>query len=116
MFDYGVRPDPPRAPSTIAAQRFDLRFVPSDLEQRHSKSRSPVMDKEDDEKLVEKVAREVVDQHGTDALEILRERAEAADICGDALAAETWRDIADAAERMLEQNEHRRSQGQRAKI
>ena len=59
---------------------------------------------EDDEKLVEKVAREIVDQHGTDAMEILRERVEAADTCGDELAAETWRDIADAAERILRQS------------
>jgi hypothetical protein len=58
----------------------------------------------DDEKLVEKVAREIVDQHGTDALEILRERADAADLCSDELAAETWRDIADAAERMLRES------------
>ena len=56
---------------------------------------------DDDEKLVEQVAREIVDQHGADAVEILRERAEAADLLGDELAAETWRDIADAAERML---------------
>lgn len=59
------------------------------------------MEDENEEKLVEKVAREVVDQHGTDAMEILRERAAAADLCGDELAAETWRDIADAAERIL---------------
>ena len=44
---------------------------------------------EDDEKLVEKVAREIVDQHGTDAVEILRERAEPAELNGDKLAAET---------------------------
>ena len=31
-----------------------------------------------DEKLVEKVAREIVDQHGPEAIPILRERAEAA--------------------------------------
>ena len=35
---------------------------------------------EDDEKLVDKVAREVVDQHGSDAIPILRERAKAADM------------------------------------
>ncbi|HEY4473529.1 MAG TPA: hypothetical protein VGN21_20320 [Stellaceae bacterium] len=56
---------------------------------------------EDDEKLVETVAREIVEQHGVESLEILRERAEAADLLGDPLAAETWRDIADIAERML---------------
>jgi hypothetical protein len=41
-----------------------------------------------DEKLVEKVAREIVDQHGPEAIPILRERAEAADMIGDELAAE----------------------------
>ena len=57
---------------------------------------------EDDEKLVEKVAREVVDQHGPDAISILRKRVKAADMSDDALAAETWRDIAEAAERILQ--------------
>jgi hypothetical protein len=56
-----------------------------------------------DEKLVEKVAREIVDQHGPEAIPILRERAEAADMIGDELAAETWRDIAKSAERLLRQ-------------
>jgi hypothetical protein len=37
---------------------------------------------DDDEKLVEKVSREIVDQHGADAVEVLRERAEAADFWG----------------------------------
>ena len=54
----------------------------------------------DDEKLVEKVAREVMDQHGPDAIPILRDRAKAADM---SVAAETWRDIARAAERMLQE-------------
>ena len=57
---------------------------------------------DDDEKLVEKVAREVVDQHGPNAIPILRQRAKAADMSDDALAAETWRDIAEAAERILQ--------------
>lgn len=56
-----------------------------------------------DEKLVEKAAREIVDQHGPEAIPILRERAEAADMIGDELAAETWRDIAKSAERLLRQ-------------
>jgi transcription initiation factor IIE alpha subunit len=59
----------------------------------------------DDEKLVEKVAREVVDQHGPDAIPILRERAKAADMSDDALAAETWRDVAHAAERILQERD-----------
>jgi hypothetical protein len=49
----------------------------------------------------EAAARELIDQHGDDAVAILRERAELADHIGDLLAAEAWRDIADAAERML---------------
>jgi hypothetical protein len=59
---------------------------------------------DEDEKLVEKVAREIVDEDGTDAVEILRERAEAAGLLGHELAAETWRDIAIAAERMLRES------------
>jgi hypothetical protein len=35
--------------------------------------------------------------------EIIRERADAADLLGE-LAAETWRDIADAAERILRES------------
>ena len=50
---------------------------------------------------VEAAAREAIDQHGDDAVEVLRERADMADGIGDMLAAEAWRDIADAAERML---------------
>ena len=50
---------------------------------------------------VERAAREAIDQHGDDAAAILRERAELADHIGDLLTAEAWRDIADAAERML---------------
>jgi hypothetical protein len=54
----------------------------------------------DDEDLVQ-VAREYVHRHGRDSLAILRERAELADEMGDVVSAEAWRDIADAAERML---------------
>ena len=50
---------------------------------------------------VDQAAREAIDQHGNDAVSILRERAEVADQLGDKLSAEAWRDIADAAERML---------------
>jgi hypothetical protein len=55
----------------------------------------------DDEKTVETVAHESVDRYGADAVPVLRERAEYAEAMGDKLAAKTWRDIADAAERML---------------
>ena len=37
-------------------------------------------------------------------MEIVRERAEAAGLSGDELAAERWRDIATAAERMLRES------------
>jgi hypothetical protein len=61
----------------------------------------------DDEKLVEQAAREIVDQHGSDAVPILRERADAAEISSDEIAAKTWRDIADAAERLLGKDDDR---------
>jgi len=51
---------------------------------------------------VDQAAREAVDQHGTDAVSVLRERAEVADQLGDELSAKAWRDIADAAERLLQ--------------
>jgi hypothetical protein len=59
------------------------------------------MSDDDDDDLVEQVAREYVQRHGRDSLAILRERAELADEMGDVVSAEAWRDIADAAERML---------------
>jgi hypothetical protein len=55
---------------------------------------------DDDGDLVEQAAREAIDQYGDGAVSVLRERAEVADL-GDLLAAEAWRDIADAAEGML---------------
>jgi hypothetical protein len=54
----------------------------------------------EDGDLVEKVAREFVEQHGLDAVPILRECAEAADMNGDELAAQAWSDIAESAERI----------------
>ena len=50
---------------------------------------------------VDQAAREAIDQHGDDAVSVLRERAEVADHLVDELSAQAWRDIADAAERML---------------
>ena len=55
----------------------------------------------DDNDLVEEVAREYVQRHGTDSLGILRDLAEVADQIDDYASAEAWRDIADAAERIL---------------
>jgi hypothetical protein len=56
---------------------------------------------DDDGDLVEQAAREAIDQYGDGAVSVLGERAEVADHLGDLLAAEAWRDIADAAEGML---------------
>lgn len=55
----------------------------------------------DDNDLVEQVAREYVQRHGPDSLGILRDLAEVADQIADYISAEAWRDIADAAERIL---------------
>ncbi len=56
-------------------------------------------DSDDDH--VEQVAREYVERYGADSLSILRERADLADEVKDVVSAEAWRDIADAAERIL---------------
>jgi hypothetical protein len=45
----------------------------------------------------------MIEQHGRDSVPILSERAEVADSLNDMLAAEMWRDIADAADRILSQ-------------
>jgi len=59
---------------------------------------------DEDEKLVEKVAREIVEQHGDDSVEIVNERAEAAGLLAHELAAETWRYTATAAARMFRES------------
>ena len=51
---------------------------------------------------VEQVAREYLQRHGLESPSVLRDRAEVADAIGDILSAEAWRDIADAAERILQ--------------
>jgi hypothetical protein len=51
---------------------------------------------------VEQVAHGYVQRHGLDSSSILRDYAEVADTIGDILSAEAWRDIADAAERILQ--------------
>jgi len=56
---------------------------------------------DDDVEHVERAAREAIEQFGDGAVSVLRERAEVADHIGDLLAAEAWRDIADAAELLL---------------
>jgi len=49
----------------------------------------------------EQAAREIIERHGPDAVPIIRERAENATDLADEIAAKEWRDIADAAERIL---------------
>ena len=61
-------------------------------------------DSTDNGEAVEHVAREYIGRHGPDSVSILRERADLSDEVGDLLSAEAWRDIADAAERMLREN------------
>jgi hypothetical protein len=55
----------------------------------------------DDDNLVDRVAGEIIERHGSDVVPILRERAEMAAEVGDELAAETWRVIVDATERRV---------------
>lgn len=49
----------------------------------------------------EQAAQRAIEQHGADAARVLRERAEIAAELGDNESAETWREVADAAERLL---------------
>jgi hypothetical protein len=58
-----------------------------------------------DEKAVEQAAREFIEQYGGDAVRVARQLAEAAAEIGDEATSKAWRDIAEAAERML--NERR---------
>jgi hypothetical protein len=56
----------------------------------------------EDDELVEHVAREFIERHGVGAGEVLREHAERFEGYGDRPSAQTWLDIADAAERLIE--------------
>lgn len=58
-----------------------------------------------DDDLVEQAAREHLERHGLGTLRVLTDRAAMAEDVGDTLSAQTWRDIADAAERIL-QSDH----------
>lgn len=58
-------------------------------------------DEEDDHEQVETVAREIIDRHGDKAELWVREQADIADGHGDTFSAETWREIADAINRLL---------------
>ena len=51
--------------------------------------------------LTEQAAAEFVHRHGRGALTILRERAELAEELGHRIAATAWRELADAATRLL---------------
>jgi hypothetical protein len=51
--------------------------------------------------LTELAAAKFVESHGSEALRILEERAETAIELGHKVAARTWRDMADAAARLL---------------
>ncbi len=54
-----------------------------------------------DDDLIEHAAREYVERHGADSVRVLTDHAEMADEVGDTPSAQTWRDIADAAERIV---------------
>ena len=54
-----------------------------------------------DEKTVEQAAREFIKQYGGDAIRVARRLAVAASGVGDEATSKAWRDIAEAAERML---------------
>lgn len=56
---------------------------------------------DDDQKMVDRVARQFVNQYGKRAPDVLREHADVAATQGNGLSAETWLDIAEAAERLL---------------
>jgi hypothetical protein len=53
-----------------------------------------------DHELVQQTALKFLQQHGSTAVDRLREFAEIAAETGDSLSAEAWQDIADAAERL----------------
>ena len=55
----------------------------------------------EDQDEVDRVAVEFLERHGPTVIADLRERAEIAAAIGDQLSAETWADIADAAEKLL---------------
>jgi hypothetical protein len=54
-----------------------------------------------DDDFIDQTARAFVGRHGAASLAMLRERAAIAEAAGDYLLAQTWREIVEAAERML---------------
>ena len=53
-----------------------------------------------DDEFIEEVAREYVGRYGPSGVEMLRESARIAAASGDYLLAQSWREIAEAAERL----------------
>jgi hypothetical protein len=54
-----------------------------------------------DDSFIEETAWEYVGLHGNGCVSVLRRLADVAERAGDALSAQTWRAIAEAAERIL---------------
>ncbi|HEX3864862.1 MAG TPA: hypothetical protein VHY35_24515 [Stellaceae bacterium] len=54
-----------------------------------------------DDDFIEEVAWDYVGLHGSASIWVLQERARLVDAAGDSLSADTWRAIAEAAERIL---------------
>jgi len=55
-----------------------------------------------DDDFIDQTAREYVGRYGLNAVLILRERAVIADAAGDYLLAQTWREIVETAEQMMD--------------
>jgi len=54
-----------------------------------------------DDEFIEEVAREYVARYGPSGVTMLRERAKFAEATGDYLLAQSWREMAEAAERLM---------------
>ena len=57
-----------------------------------------------DDGFIEETAWEYVGLHGEECVSLLRQLGDAAERAGDALSAQTWRAVAEAAERILALN------------
>ncbi|HVC56120.1 MAG TPA: hypothetical protein VND95_09195 [Stellaceae bacterium] len=54
-----------------------------------------------DDDFIEETAREYAGRYGLDAILVLRERAAIAEVAGDYLLVQTWREIVEAAKRIM---------------
>lgn len=54
-----------------------------------------------DDDFIEETAREYIGRYGPGAIRVLREYARIAEVAGDYLLAQTWREIVDAANRII---------------